>query len=145
MACNLVGAAALLPLGLALGSFFELAVDRTRRGESLVWPASHCRACGSRLTVTELVPLLSYVAQRGRCRTCGAPIGRGVPLREALSGSALAVPWLALGCSAPAVALGVGVAILLGGWATYGILRRDKPSGGYPGGQPIIRPPSRWR
>jgi prepilin signal peptidase PulO-like enzyme (type II secretory pathway) len=111
--CNLLGAVLLLPLGFVLGSFLELAADRVPRGESIVAPPSHCRACGRRLTPAELVPLLSYVLQRGRCRGCETPIGAGVPLREALSGLALAVPWAIVGCVHPVAALLLG-GLLLG-------------------------------
>ena len=117
LACNLLGALFLLTLGLALGSFFELVTDRGPRGESIVAPPSHCRACGRRLTVGELVPLVSYVLQRGRCRGCDARIGIGVPLREALSGLALGLPWAVGGCAHPAIALVSGALILATVWA----------------------------
>ena len=124
--CNLLGAAFLLPLGMALGSFFEVVLDRLPRGESLLWPPSHCRTCGHRLTVDELVPVVSYLAQHGRCRACDTPIGRGVPIREGLSGLALALPWAVTGCAHPVVALVAGVVVLIAVWVSYGvILRRD--------------------
>ena len=117
LACNLLGAILLLPLGLAFGSFFELVADRVPRGESIVAPPSHCRACGRPLSAAELVPLLSYLVQRGRCRGCGTPIGAGVPLREALSGLALALPWAVSGCANPVGALLAGGVILGAVWA----------------------------
>jgi len=125
--CNLLGAAFLLPLGMALGSFVELAADRLPRGESLLWPPSHCRACQHRLTVDELIPVISYLAQRGRCRACDTPIGRGVPIREALSGLALAVPWLIVGCAHPVASLSAGVVLLLVLWLVR-ILGAPRPS-----------------
>ncbi len=128
--CNLLGAAFLLPLGAALGSFFEVVLDRVPRGESLLWPPSHCRTCRRRLTADELVPVISYLAQRGRCRTCDAPIGRGVPIREALSGLALALPWALAGCGHPIVALITGLALLLAIWIVQGLrLARRLPAG----------------
>jgi prepilin signal peptidase PulO-like enzyme (type II secretory pathway) len=114
--CNLLGAAFLLPLGMALGSFAELAIDRIPRGESLLWPPSHCTTCHHRLTVDELIPVISYLAQHGRCVACDTSIGSGVPLREALSGVALALPWLIVGCAHPVAALGSGGALLLAIW-----------------------------
>ena len=119
--CNLLGAVLLLPLGLALGSFLELVVDRVPRGESIVAPPSHCRACGRRLTPGELVPLASFVLQRGRCRGCDTPIGAGVLVREALSGLGLAAPWAVLGCAHPVVALILG-GLLLGAVSAVGFL-----------------------
>ncbi|TMD82501.1 MAG: prepilin peptidase [Chloroflexi bacterium] len=120
--CNLLGAAFLLPLGAALGSFFEVVLDRLPRGESLLWPPSHCRTCGHRLSADELVPVISYLVQRGRCRACDTPIGRGVPIREGLSGSALAVPWALAGCAQPGFALGTGIALLVAVWVVRGLL-----------------------
>ena len=127
--CNLLGAAFLLPLGMALGSFLEVAADRLPRGESVLWPPSHCRICHHRLTVDELIPVISYLAQRGRCGACDSPIGRGVPIREGLSGSALAVPWLITGCAHPRGSLAAGVALLLLVWLAF-VLRRAATSRG---------------
>ena len=128
--CNLLGAAFLLPLGLALGSFFEVVLDRVPRGESLLWPPSHCRTCHRRLTVDELVPVISYLVQRGRCRGCDTPIGRGVPLREALSGLSLAVPWAVVGCPQPVGALVAGLILLVLVWIVQGVrLVRRSPAG----------------
>ena len=127
--CNLLGAAFLLPLGAALGSFFEVVLDRLPRGESLLWPPSHCRTCGHRLSADELIPVISYLAQRGRCRACDIPIGRGVPVREALSGLALAGPWALTGCAQPVLALGIGIALLVAMWVARGAFvgRRSTP------------------
>jgi prepilin signal peptidase PulO-like enzyme (type II secretory pathway) len=128
--CNLLGAAFLLPLGAALGSFFEVVLDRVPRGESLLWPPSHCRTCRRRLTADELVPVISYLAQRGRCRACDTPIGRGVPTREALSGLALALPWALGGCGHPVAALIAGVALLVAIWVIQAVRQaRHSPAG----------------
>lgn len=127
LACRLLGAAFLLPLGMALGSFIELATDRLPRGESVLWPPSRCRTCGHRLGVDELIPVLSYLAQRGRCRACDTPIGAGVPRREAISGLALAVPWAVAGCTHPVLSLAIGVAVLLLGWGYRGLRLTRKP------------------
>ncbi len=124
--CNLLGVAFLLPLGLALGSFFELASDRWRRRESLLWPPSHCRSCGHGLRPAELIPIVSYVVQRGRCRSCAAPIGPGVPVREALSGGALAVPFALWGCLHTIRALTLGALLLLGGWMVWALVRKQR-------------------
>ena len=121
--CNLLGAAFLLPLGMALGSFFEVVLDRLPRGESLLWPPSHCRTCNHRLTVDELIPVISYLAQHGRCRACHTPIGRGVPIREALSGLGLAIPWAFIGCAHPLGSLVGGIGLLLTIWIAQGFRR----------------------
>ncbi len=128
--CNLLGAAFLLPLGAALGSFFEVVLDRVPRGESLLWPPSHCRTCRIRLTADELIPVISYLAQHGRCRACDTPIGRGVPIREALSGLALALPWAVAGCSHPIAALIAGFALLLAIWIAQSVRQARRSRAG---------------
>ena len=128
--CNLLGAAFLLPLGAALGSFFEVVLDRVPRGESLLWPPSHCRTCRRRLTADELIPVISYLAQRGRCRACDTPIGRGVPIREALSGLALALPWAFAGCGHPIAALIAGFALLLSIWIAQSVRQARRSRAG---------------
>lgn len=126
LACNLLGAVFLLPLGLAVGSFLELVTDRVPRHESIVAPPSHCRSCGRRLTAGELIPIVSYLVQGGRCRGCGTPIGAGVLLRESLSGLALALPWAVVGCAQPAGALLVGGIALAALWAVRALMLRHR-------------------
>lgn len=61
--------------GLLIGSFLTVVVDRVPRGASVVTPGSACGACGHQLTPVELVPVVSWLFLRGRCRACGAAIG----------------------------------------------------------------------
>jgi leader peptidase (prepilin peptidase)/N-methyltransferase len=63
-------------MGLLVGSFLTVVVDRVPRGGSVVAPPSACGACGSRLTFPDLVPVFSWLALRGKCRHCGNPIGK---------------------------------------------------------------------
>ena len=69
-------------LGLAVGSFLNLCIDRLPLGKSIISPPSHCDACQQRLKTWDLVPLFSYLWLRGRCRYCGAHIPRRLPLVE---------------------------------------------------------------
>ena len=61
-------------LGLCVGSFLLCAVSRHAAGESFIRGRSHCDACGRELSAGELIPVVSYCVQRGRCRHCGARI-----------------------------------------------------------------------
>ena len=61
-------------IGACLGSFLGVVLWRVPRGESIVQPPSHCSECGHRLTPGELIPVVSYLRQHGRCRECGAEI-----------------------------------------------------------------------
>jgi len=87
----------LLFLGLLLGSFINLAADRLPRGESIVRPRSHCRACGRQLNTIDLLPVLGYALRGGRCATCRSRIGASSPIVEAIAGVCMAVPVIWLG------------------------------------------------
>jgi len=64
----------LLLVAPAAGSFLNVLIDRLPRGEDVVRIRSACRGCGARLTFRDLVPVWSFIALRGRCRTCGSAI-----------------------------------------------------------------------
>lgn len=72
-------------LGLIIGSFINVCIYRIPLGKSIVAPPSACTSCGKRLTAPDLIPVLSYVFLRGRCRHCGAPISSRYPLIELLT------------------------------------------------------------
>ncbi|MDP2919567.1 MAG: prepilin peptidase [Dehalococcoidia bacterium] len=61
-------------LGACVGSFLNVCIDRLPKGRSLITPPSHCDACGNRLRGLALIPVVSYLWLRGRCRYCGAAI-----------------------------------------------------------------------
>jgi len=61
-------------LGLLVGSFLNVCIDRLPRDRSVVSPPSHCEACGHRLSLLDLIPIVSYLALRRRCRYCRAGI-----------------------------------------------------------------------
>ena len=84
-------------LGLAVGSFLNLVIDRVPRGMSIVVPPSHCDKCGHRLGPIDLVPFLSYLWLRGRCRHCGVRIPRRSFLVELATGTLYAVTVLQFG------------------------------------------------
>lgn len=73
-------------LGLEIGSFLNVCIDRLPRGESIVKPPSHCEACGHRLAAKDLIPLFSYLWLRGRCRYCRASIPGKLFYVELVSG-----------------------------------------------------------
>jgi len=78
-------------LGLAFGSFLNVCLSRWPEGESVVKPRSHCRNCGRMLSWWENVPLVSWIALRGRCRTCHEKISWRYPLVELALGVLSAV------------------------------------------------------
>ena len=70
-------------VGLAVGSFLNVVTLRWPRGQSIVSPPSRCPACEIPLHWYHNVPLVSWIALRGRCASCGAWIGWQYPLVEA--------------------------------------------------------------
>lgn len=69
--------------GLVFGSFIALLTVRLPAEEPVVAGRSRCRSCGRPLAPIELLPLLSFAIQRGRCRRCSAPISWRHPAIEA--------------------------------------------------------------
>ena len=69
-------------LGLAFGSFLNVCLSRWPTGESVVQPRSHCRNCEHTLAWWENIPVVSWLALRGRCRKCRVAIGLRYPLVE---------------------------------------------------------------
>ncbi len=86
-------------LGLAVGSFLNVVIDRLPAGKSLVSPPSHCDACGRKLGALENVPVFSYLVLGGRCRSCRARIPRRVLLVELLGGALFLLAFWRFGLS----------------------------------------------
>jgi leader peptidase (prepilin peptidase)/N-methyltransferase len=73
-------------LGATWGSFFNVAIYRWPRGMSVVTPPSHCPACGAPVPWYRNVPIVAYLAQRGRAACCGAKLTPRYVVVEVLSG-----------------------------------------------------------
>ena len=86
-------------VGLAFGSFSTVLSWRWPRNESVVHPRSHCSSCERTLTPLELVPVLSWVALRGRCRGCGERVHWRYPAIEVASGALAAGAILSFGAT----------------------------------------------
>ncbi|AQR72703.1 A24 family peptidase [Sphingomonas sp. LM7] len=105
-------------LGLVFGSFIATLALRLPEGRSALRGRSQCDGCGKGLVARELVPVLSYVLQRGRCRGCGAPMHPGHVATE-LAG-------MAIGVTAGVVAPGLpGVAGAVFGWLLLALAALD--------------------
>jgi len=118
----------LLLLSPAVGSFLAVLVDRLPRGESVIWPGSQCRSCGTSLAVRDLLPVLSFVLNRGCCRHCGA----GIPpwhLYMELAAPGLALLALAFGGSGMASGLTALILWLLLALAVCDLLWFRLPDG----------------
>jgi leader peptidase (prepilin peptidase) / N-methyltransferase len=73
-------------IGLFIGSFLNVCIYRLPKGESILFPPSRCPDCNHRLGVIDLIPVISYLFLRGRCRYCQSSISIRYPMVELLTG-----------------------------------------------------------
>lgn len=64
----------ILILGLLIGSFLNVCIYRIPKGESIAFPPSHCSSCGNNIKPYDLIPVISWIFLRGKCRNCGEKI-----------------------------------------------------------------------
>ena len=92
--------------GLVFGSFYNVVGLRVPKGESIVNPPSHCTGCGKRLTALELIPVVSYLIQRGKCKGCGVKVSPIYCFTEIVTALLFALCYMKFGFTAElAVAL----------------------------------------
>ncbi|MCF0149579.1 MAG: prepilin peptidase [Clostridium sp.] len=102
-----------LIIGLCIGSFLNVCIYRIPREESIVFPASHCTACGYELKVLDLIPVISYIFLRGKCRSCGEKISIKYPLVEILNGVIYLLMYLRFGLTLNFVAYSIFASLLI--------------------------------
>ncbi len=90
---------ALACLGAILGSFVCVVAERAYTGQSFVQGRSRCNSCARDLGPLDLVPVVSYLVARGRCRGCGSRVPALYLIVEALLGVSFALAYLSLGLS----------------------------------------------
>ncbi len=73
-----------LLFGAVVGSFLNVVIARLPKGESIVWPGSHCPKCGHKIRWYDNLPVVSYLWLRAKCRDCGQPISPRYPMIELL-------------------------------------------------------------
>jgi len=89
--------------GLLIGSFLNVVIARLPEGRSLVRPGSACPGCGAAIVWYDNVPVVSFVALRGRCRACAMTIPWRYPVVEAVTGALFGAAPLAFGATLHAV------------------------------------------
>lgn len=85
--------------GTIFGSFFNVVGSRLPNGESIVTPPSHCTNCNHRLTWKELIPIVSFLLQGGKCVKCKQKISWFHPLYELATGILFALSYQTFGFS----------------------------------------------
>ena len=86
-------------LGTIFGSFYNVVAYRLPKGESIVYPSSHCPNCNHKLKPLELIPILSYVLQKGKCVNCKQKISIFYPIAEIICGLLFVICYLSFGIS----------------------------------------------
>jgi leader peptidase (prepilin peptidase)/N-methyltransferase len=71
--------------GSILGSFLNVCIHRMPKGESVVWPRSHCPKCKKRIPGYDNIPFISFILLKGKCRICKSKISLRYPLVELLT------------------------------------------------------------
>ncbi|WPC41466.1 prepilin peptidase [Clostridium sp. JS66] len=100
-------------IGLIIGSFLNVCIDRIPRGESIAYPPSHCTDCGSKIKWYDLIPIFSYILLKGRCRYCDERIYIRYPIIEFVTGILFLLTYLEYGPSIQFVKYVVLIAILI--------------------------------
>lgn len=77
--------------GAAVGSFLNVVIDRGNSGESITFGRSHCDYCKKPLKVSDLLPVISFVSLRGKCRYCNRKLSYYYPLLEVVTGLSFVV------------------------------------------------------
>lgn len=99
--------ALLFIFGTAVGSFLNVLILRLNTGRTMVHGRSMCFSCGKELHALELIPLVSFLVQRGRCRQCKSKISWQYPIVELATGVLFVLVWITMFATAKSV-LAVG-------------------------------------
>ncbi len=89
----------MLIIGCIFGSFFNVVGYRVPKGLSIVSPGSFCPKCNHNLKWYELIPVFSYIIQKGKCRSCHEKISLIYPIIELTTGVLFAVSYFVFGFS----------------------------------------------
>lgn len=86
-------------VGIIFGSFYNVVGYRVPKGESILYPSSHCTKCKHELKPYELVPIFSFLFLKGKCKKCGTKISWFYPIFEFLTGILFMLSYLVFGLS----------------------------------------------
>lgn len=81
-------------LGTILGSFYNVVGYRLPKGESIIFPSSHCTNCGHKLKSYELIPIFSFFLLKGRCSKCKQKISWFYTIFEFITGALFMVCYI---------------------------------------------------
>lgn len=96
---NVIIAIYIFIIGTIMGSFFNVVAHRLSNNESIIKPGSHCESCQHLLKWYELIPIISFLLQGGRCRQCHTKLSWWYPLIEIITGLFYLFSYLYFGLS----------------------------------------------
>jgi len=99
-------------LGAVIASFLNVVVWRVPRGESIVLPPSHCPKCNARIKWWQNIPILSYIALRGRCARCRERISPRYVIVETLGAVLFLAAFWRYGIYAPVMWVWISLMIV---------------------------------
>ena len=102
--------------GAVIASFLNVVIWRVPRGESIVRPPSHCPKCNAEIRWYQNIPIISWLALRGRCAACGEPISPRYVLVELLGGALFLAAFLKLWLPQPPLWVSVTHLAVMWAW-----------------------------
>ena len=100
-------------MGTVFGSFYNVVGYRIPKGESIVYPPSHCPKCNHKLGPLELIPILSYIFLGGKCKNCKDKISCFYPIFEFMTGLLFALSYVVFGLTLDCLLSIVFISMLL--------------------------------
>ncbi|MCT4621529.1 MAG: prepilin peptidase [Marinisporobacter sp.] len=100
-------------LGLFIGSFLNVCIYRIPKGKSIAYPPSHCPKCGENLRPWDLIPILSFISTKGKCRYCEEAISLQYPIIELFNGLIYLLLYLKYGLTIVFVKYAILASLLL--------------------------------
>ena len=104
----------ILVLGLTVGSFINVFIDRSILKESLLYPPSHCDHCKEKLKIRNLIPVISYIIQKGKCSYCHKKLSIQYPIVELLCGLIFVISYFKIDNFIYGLIISVESSLLLG-------------------------------
>lgn len=100
-------------IGLFVGSFLNVVVDRLLTKESIIYPPSHCDHCKKKIVWYDLIPVVSFAFLRGQCRHCHAKLSFYYPITEIVTGVLFAAAFIFFGGNITAFVFSLFIIALL--------------------------------
>lgn len=99
--------------GIILGSFLNVLIYRIPNKENFTTERSHCMSCGAKIKWYDLIPLISYICLRGKCRSCKAKISIQYPIVEGLNGLLYVIIFIVNGISIDSVLIALVTSVFI--------------------------------